>query len=277
MKRYLNVFATMLTSIFILSSCEKDENKIYYTGGAAPVLTASSTANMVLLSANAANPGIKFTWTNPNYQFTTGISSQDVSYSLQADTTGSNFSRAGAAETSISKDLSKTFTVKEFNAIFSRLNLLEDIPHNVEFRIKASLANNSLPLYSNVIKMVITPYLDVVVPIPPTEQLYITGSAMPSDWTNTPPAAQKFTKVSKTEYYIIVALAPGKQYKFLSTLTMWQPQYGTTNAVGTELGGDMGYNLGNGSDPASINTPPTAGNYKITANFKTGTYTLVKQ
>lgn len=275
MKRYLNLFVVMLMSTFVLSSCEKDENKIYFEGAAAPVLTASSTSAMTLLPANAANTGMKFTWTNPNYQFTTGISSQDVSYSLQADTTGSNFSVP--VETSISKDLSKTFTVKEFNAIFSRMNLQEDIKHNIEFRIKASLSNNSLPLYSNVIKMVITPYLDVVVPIPPTEQLYITGNAMPSDWTNTPPASQQFTKVSKTEYYITVAFSPGKEYKFLSTLTMWQPQYGTTNAVGTELGGDMGYNMGNGSDPASIKTPAITGNYKITANFKTGTYTLVKQ
>ena len=125
--------------------------------------------------------------------------------------------------------------------------------------------------------MLITPYLDVAVPIPPTGELYITGSAMPSDWTNAPPASQKFTKLGNTEYTITVPLVAGKQYKFLSTLTQWQPQYGAVNATGNELGGDIGYNLGSGSDPNSINTPAASGNYKITVNFKTGKYTTVKQ
>jgi starch-binding outer membrane protein SusE/F len=275
MKRYLNFIAVMLMGTVVLSSCEKNENKVYYEGGTPPVLTASSTGTIVLLPANAANPGMKFTWTNPNYRFTTGISSQDISYSLQADTTGSNFSKP--VETSISKDLSISMTVKEFNAIFSRMNILENIPHNIEFRIKSSLTNNSAVLYSNVIKMVITPYLDVAVPIPPTGELYITGSATASDWTNSPPATQKFTKVSNTEYNITVPFVPGKEYKFLSTLSNWQPQYGTTNATGTELGGEMGYNMGGGSDPASIKTPTAAGMYKITVNFKSGQYTVVKQ
>jgi hypothetical protein len=258
-----------------LLSCKKDEHKIFYEGGTSPVLSASSTSALVLIPANKDNQAIKFNWTNPDYQFTTGVSSQDVTYILQVDTTGANFTNPGKQEISIAKDLSITYTVKDLNTVLTKLNLLENIPHNVEFRIKASLVNNTVPLYSNVIKIIITPYLDVAVPIPPTGELYITGSGVPSDWTNNPPGSQKFTKISNTEYTITMDFVPGKEYKFLSTLNQWQPQYGGSSATG----GDLGFNMGlpGQSDPPAIPTPSVAGSYKITVNFKTGKYTVVKQ
>jgi hypothetical protein len=278
MKRYLNnlLFATF--AVIMLASCEKDENKIFFQGGTNPVLKASSTTAMVLLPANASNQAIKFEWTNPEYRFNTGISSQDVVYFLQVDTTGSNFTNKDMQQVSVSKDLELNLTVKELNGLLTKLNLLENIPHQMEFRIKSTLGGNSVPLYSNVIKMTITPYLDVAVPIPPTGELYITGSAMPSDWTNSPPVAQKLVKVSNTEYYWQGPLQPGKQYKFLSNQGAWQPQYGAvTGGMANSTGGDFAANMGGGSDPNAIETPSEAGTYKVTLNFKTGKYTVVKQ
>ncbi len=272
MKRYLNHFLLSMLVVFMITGCEKEDNQVVFLGGTNPVLTASSTSAMVLTPGNANNFAVKFTWTNPNYRFNTGISSQDVVYLLQVDTTGSNFTNPDMQQVSISKSLEQSFTVKELNAVLTRLNLLENMPHQVEFRIKSTLGGNSVPLYSNVIKMTITPYLDVAVPIPPTGELYATGSAMPSDWTNNPPLAQKLTKVSNTEYYWQGPLVPGKQYKFLSNLNQWQPQYGGSSATG----GDLGYNMGGGSDPDAIPTPTDPGTYKVTLNFKTGKYTVVK-
>jgi hypothetical protein len=272
------IFFLLLSSFTLIAlSCKKEENRVILESGTPPLLTASSTTPMVLVIANAGNSALRFNWTNPNYKFNTGVSSHDVGYSLQIDTTGSNFSNPRLQEVSISKDLSKEFTVKELNSLFgvSKLNLLDGIPHNVEFRLKASLVGGAAPLYSNVIKMVITPYLDVAVPVPPTGNLYITGSGVPSDWTNSPPATQKFTKISNTEYSIIMNFASGKEYKFLSTPGFWQPQYGGSSATGGNLGFNMG--LPGQSDPPSIPTPSVAGTYKITVNFIAGQYTVVKQ
>jgi starch-binding outer membrane protein SusE/F len=272
MKNKLLLFSSLI--MVAVAGCKKDEHKIYYNGGTAPVLTSSTTGPLVLSDANKANQAVKFSWTNPNYEFTTGTSSQDVTYLLQVDSTGSNFTNPDRQEISIAKDLSVNYTVKDLNAVLTKLGMLENIAHNIEFRLKASLAGNTVPLYSNVIKMVITPYLDVAVPIPPTGQLYITGSGVPSDWTNDPPASQKFTKLSNTLFEITENFVPGKQYKFLSTPTQWQPQYGGSSANG----GDLGFNMGlpGQSDPSSIPTPDVAGTYKITVNFKTGKYTVVK-
>ena len=272
MKRLITNYLFAAFAVAALAGCEKDENQVVFQGGTAPVLKASSTSALLLLPANAANSAVKFEWTNPNYRFNTGVSSQDVTYFLQVDTTGSNFTNPGMQQVSISKDLELNMTVKDLNSVLTRLNLLENIPHQVEFRIKSTIGGVALPLYSNVIKITVTPYLDVAVPIPPTGELYATGSAMPSDWTNSPPASQKLTKVSNTEYYWQGTLAPGKQYKFLSTLGAWQPQYGGSSATG----GDLGYNMGGGSDPDAIPTPSDPGTYKVTLNFKTGKYTVVK-
>jgi len=269
---------TLLSSVMFWS-CEKDENKIYLEGGTPPVLTASAS-ELVLIKDNANEEAISFSWTNPNYQFTTGVSSQDVTYVLQVDTVGANFTSPSLQEVSISKELGVIYTVKELNTILTKLEVKEDVQHNIEFRIKATLVNGSVPLFSNIIPVVITPYLDVAVPIPTTGALYITGDGTPSSWTNNPPEDQKCAQVSNTEYSITLNFSPGFYYKFLSTLNQWQPQYGKSKlagASGDATGGDLGFNLGPQGDPDAIPTPANAGTYKVTLNFKTGKYTVVQQ
>lgn len=262
----------------IMISCEKEENKVYLESGTAPVLTVSSTTPMVLAIGNAANFALRFNWTNPNYKLNTGTSSHDVSYSLQVDTTGSNFSNPRMQEVSISKDLSKEFTVKELNSLFgvTKLNLLENKPHNIEFRLKASLVGGAVPLYSNVIKMVITPYLDVAVPIPTSGQLWATGDAFTSGWANplgNPyDVSQKFTRVSNTLYELTVTMPGGGNYKILQDNGQWDTQYHML-AGGTWSGGNFEKKDADPGFPG----PPTAGTYKITVNFITGAYTVVKQ
>ncbi len=103
--------------------------------------------------------------------------------------------------------------------------------------------------------------------------LYITGDATPSSWTNAPPTTQKFTQLTNGVFEIVMAFVPGKLYKFLNTNGQWQPQFGGDNAAG----GDLGANYGGGGDPAAIPTPAVAGNYKVTVNFITKKYTVVAQ
>ena len=281
MKNILKLLGIIFFSAVIITACKKEENKVFFKGGTAPVLSPSSTADLVLLRDNADNPAFVFSWTNPDYRLTTGISSQDVTYILQVDTAGKNFTSSNFQELSIARELRKVMTVKELNGILTRLFLNENQVYNVEFRIKAALANGiAVPLYSNVVKIKVTPYLDVAIPVPTTNVLYITGDASPSSWTNDPPAAQKLIRVSLTEYNITMSFVPGKAYKFLSTLTRWQPQYGLkSGSGGSASSGDLGLNDNSptyGSDPDAIPTPAAAGNYKITLNFRSGKYTVVK-
>ncbi|HJS56365.1 MAG TPA: SusE domain-containing protein [Chitinophagaceae bacterium] len=264
------------SSLLLLSSCEKEENKIYYEGGTAPTLTASSTAALVLTDATKNNTAVKFSWTNPNYNFTTGLSSQNVTYTLQVDTAGANFTNPAMQQVSIANDLSITYTGKDLNGILTKLNLTENIPHNVEFRIISSLTNNSVPLVSNVIKIVITPYLDVAVPVPTAGTLWVTGDAFASGWGNPLPSPydvnQKFTKVSTTLYELVVNMNASGAYKLIQTQGNWATQYHMVTG-GTASSGTFEYGDANPAFPA----PSVAGSYKLTFNFKTGNYTVVKQ
>ena len=281
MYKILRFSVFFLVSCFLFASCEKEENKVYFKDGTPPVLVSDNTAPLVLVHDSASEKAITFEWTNPEYQFNTGVSSQDVTYTIEVDTAGADFTSPSKQELSISKDLSVTYTVQQLNAILTKLNIAENIPHQVEFRVISSLGNNSAKLESNVIGITITPYLDVAVPIPPTGELYITGDATGSGWSNTPPETQRCTKVSNTEYSIVTDFVPGKQYKFLTTLNNWQPQYGILAATSPtpKTGGDIGYNFGlaGQKDPDSFPTPDAAGKYKVDLNFKTGKYTVTKQ
>jgi hypothetical protein len=276
-----NKFSILLVLSFLVLtfSCTKQEEIIYFEGGTDPVLTASSTTPLVLTKANESNFALRFDWTNPNYQTTTGPSSHDVIYFLEADTTGSNFTNPRIAQLSISKELSVSLTVKELNKLFgvTQLNLVDGIPHNIEFRIKSTLVGSAVPLYSNVIKMIITPYLDVAVALPSTGDLFIVGSATAGAWSNPVPVpSQKFTRVSTTLYEITLPLSGGNAYLFLPENGSWSNKYAVQNSSQPVNGGSFGYNGGNPTYNTDMPGPTVSGNYKITVDFITGTYTVVK-
>jgi len=264
-------FGTIFTAATFLS-CSKDENKNFYEGGTAPVLSASSTAALVLLVTDKNNVAVTFNWTNPNYQFTSGISSQDVFYTLQIDTTNSNFTNPGKAEVAIAKDLSYGVLVGDLNSKLLAMGLLENVPHNVEFRLKATLVNSTVPLYSNVVKIVITPYLDVVYPVP--ANLYITGSATPASWQcgcgEAPLPSQTFTKVSSSKFELNLVLSAGNSYLFLPVYGSWSAKYGGLGANNANNVNGDGFKP-NGGD---LLAPPVTKSYKITVDFKTGQFTV---
>ena len=180
MKKIINQFLLGFLFAAVFVSCKKDENKIFFEGGTSPTLSASATGPFVLDILHKNDPLTTFSWTNPDYKFTTGLSSQDVYYSLQIDSAGKNFSSPNLSEISITNALSKTVTIGELNGKVLAMGVIEYTAGSVEIRIKASLSTGGGVLYSNVIKMSITPYLDVLYPVP--TNLYITGSATPASW-----------------------------------------------------------------------------------------------
>ena len=273
MKKMINQIFTLTLMVALFASCNKDENKDYYEGGTAPVLKATVSTPQILDILLKNSQAVVFSWTNPNYKFTTGISSQDVSYILQMDTTGNNFTGKKIQEKAISKDLSTTLTIGELNTYLLTMGVLEDLPHNIEFRIKSTLANGSVPLYSNVIKLVFQPYLDVVYPVP--AKLFITGSATPAGWQcgcgEPDLISQKFTKVSSSKFELTVALSANNSYLLLPVYGSWSAKYGGTGASNNSnnVNGD-GFKP-NGSD---LKAPGSTGTYKITVDFKTGTFSV---
>ena len=282
----LSLFFTMLLGI-VLFSCKKDENKIYYLGGTAPVLSTitNSVNDTVKISyANEYETAFIFNWTNPNYQFTTGISSQDVTYILQIDTAGSNFTNPNMKKLSISKDLTVTLTDSALNDfMLNQLGLDTVRYHKLEFRIVSNMINGSATLVSNKVSYLAKPY-----PIPPKVtppgtppsyadgKLFITGSATPGDWMSGGAAelvSQKFTQISSTLYEITINLTGGNSYTFVPVYGNWDNKYSiaTKNDPNEVNGGDFQYG---GQD---ILAPSASGSYKIQVDFQRGKFIVTKQ
>lgn len=266
----------LVVSLFALWACEKEENKVYYEGGTAPVLSASRTGTIPMSFANSNQEALKLTWTNPDYKFTTGVSSQDVSYILEIDTVGANFSSPIKQTISIKNDLSYTFTQGKLNEFLLNALLVPEMPHQVEMRIRSSMGSNSAVLTSNTLRYTITPFKIPPKVQPPTAgTLWVTGSAMPSGWSNPLSAAhqvsQKFTRVSETLYEATMDFVGGGGYKLIQEQGNWDTQYRFVDG-GSWEGGDF---LKQNSDP-QFPGPPTAGRYKITVNFQTGKFSVTK-
>ena len=95
MKSIFNRLLLIGTGLALFAACKKDEARVNFLGGTPPVLTASVTDSVPLSFANAAKTAIVLSWTNPNYQFNTGVSSMDVPYLVEIDTAGANFTNPG--------------------------------------------------------------------------------------------------------------------------------------------------------------------------------------
>jgi hypothetical protein len=272
-----NIFKIGLFSAFLafsLWSCEKDDNQIIFKGGTAPVLTVSDSGNIPLSINNKMAPALTLSWTNPDYEFSTGVNSLDVNYTVQVDTAGANFSSPDMQEKSVSKDLGMVLTVGEINTFMAKLGLAENIPHTMAIRVRANLVNQTVPLYSNVVTFTAVPYLDVAVPLPVTGELYLIGDATEGGWNNPVPENQKFTKTSSTSFEIIAPLTGGKEFLIIPKNGSWDHKYAVKDksVAGLNEGGAFGYDLGD-----NFPGPATSGNYKITLDFKVGKFKVVKQ
>jgi hypothetical protein len=278
MKNMFKLFFSSLL-LFIFSSCEKDENKIYFEGGTAPVLSSSVASTIPLSFATADKDALRLSWTNPNYQFTTGGSSQDVSYLIEIDTTGANFTNPKRRTLAIANSLSKTITQGELNDyLLNTLELKPSISHNIELRVTSSLTGNSVPLPSNVLKFVVTPYsIPPKVAPPASGKLFITGGATPASWQcgcgEAELTSQKFMQMSPTLYVLpSINLKAGESFLFLPVYGSWSEKYGFTGGGNANnVDGDEFKSGGN-----DLKAPAATGNYKIEVNFQTGRYTLTK-
>lgn len=276
MKYTITKFLFLLMGIAVFISCKKIENKVVFEGGQAPTLSASVPTNSLIPMSMASKEktAIEFNWTNPDYKFNTGVSSQDVNYTLQIDKVGANFSSPDRQEISLSKDLDYKLTVGKLNEMFANLGLPENVEASFEVRLKSYLGDGSVPLYSNVLTFRAVPYLDVAVKLP--ERLFLIGSATPGDWNQpVPEPSQEFTKTSSTTFEITISLKGGMEYLAIPVNGSWDHKYAVKNPDhDSELwkGGNFGYDY-----PDNFPGPPTDGVYKIVFEFKTGKFTVTKQ
>ncbi|GAC1480477.1 MAG: hypothetical protein NVS1B13_01280 [Flavisolibacter sp.] len=273
-----NKLILIFLSLFIVMmwSCSKKENKIYLEGSNAPILKASVNGSIPLSFTTKDQEAVNLSWTNPSYQFTTGVSSQNVGYQIEIDTTGSNFTNPQRKTLSISNDQALSITQRVLNDyLLNQLQLNTTMVHNVEIRVTASLANSTVPMYSNVLKFAVQPYaLPPKVAPPSAGTLYITGGATPKSWMaggDAPVPSQQFTQISSTVYRLDhIILNGGGSYLFVPKYGDWSAKYGGAGAKnGNNVNGDDF-----AADGSDILAPAVTGDYKIEVDFQRGKFTV---
>ena len=274
MQNLTKLFIALLVA-GVVFSCKKKLEEITFQNGTPPLLSANRAGTIPLSFVNRDSQAIKLSWTNPDYMFSTGLSSHDVSYKLEIDTTGANFTNPNKKTLGLSKDLSVSFTQTELNDfLLNQLILTPGVPHEIEFRLTSSLVNNTLPINSNVLKYTITPYaIPPKVEPPASGKLFIVGNATPGGWNNPVPVpAQEFTQISPTVYEITVQIIGDNSYLFLPVNGDWGLKYGGIGSNNTNNTISDDFKLQGGD----LKAPTISGNYKIQVDFQRGKFTLTK-
>lgn len=246
-KIFMSFLAVSSMLLLVLSSCKKDENKI--TAGVNGVGTLSaSTTSPALSEATANDNAVTFSWSAAKVTgYQTGIS-----YSIQIDKKGNNF----AAPREIAAALpSSSVTNVDMNTTLINLGLPVDVAAQVEVRVKAVLAVNGTPSYSNVLTMNVTPYNML-------PKLYLPGDYQGWDPTST---SVKFivSKNKDANYEGTITFASAATFKF-TTGRSWNVNYGTSDTAGKLVS--------NGG-----NVTLAAGTYTIKVNTTTLAYSIVPQ
>lgn len=105
-------------------------------------------------------------------------------------------------------------------------------------------------------------------------ELFIVGDATPGGWNNPVPVpAQRFTRLNSSRFELTINLTAGKNYLFLPENGNWGMKYGAVDNQAPGIKNNGGPMKPEGQDMPS---PDASGNYKITVDFITNTYTLVK-
>jgi len=281
MKKLIQIFSVAAAGILLLASCKKEENQVTFESGTNPTVTSSNTGTVLIAKPNKDVAAVTFNWTNPEYQLTTGISSQSVSYAIQMRVKDSaDFVTVDV----VTGDLSKSYTQGELNIRLFRekakagLQIPADSIRTIEVRIVSFLGDtyyeeNATNLASGIVSFIANKVYSEY------PDLWITGEAVTSGWTNAPPANQKFTYDPVTKKHkITITLTGGIYYKFLTVNGQWQPQWGiAVGTTGTDiLGNVFTIRDSTGGDPEGIKAPPTTGTYTITVDLENKT-TVVTQ
>ncbi|HXB08314.1 MAG TPA: SusE domain-containing protein [Puia sp.] len=285
-----NKFLATLFGVLALAACKKQGTDVVYESGVAPVLTATLKDSIPLSSANAKNQAISFAWTNPNYQFSNGPSSLNVTYNLEFDTVGANFTSPHMQTVQVSPNLSTSFTVDALNGLVANgLQLAYGQQHTLQVRVVSQIAPYTsgsagiAMLNSNPLNFTVTPYAPPPAVNPPASGtlVLVGGDPLLGAWSNPVPAAQQFTKVSNTDYQLTIALSGGDptnsnssdQYLILPVNGSWSHKYACASTSAEPFsGGSFGLD-----QSSNFPGPTAAGTYKFDVNFQTGIITVTKQ
>jgi starch-binding outer membrane protein SusE/F len=259
MKAIIKYFSFLLVVTTLFLSCKKDETRVVASAGKPGTLTASTTTPTVA-QATASTNAVTFTYTAPSFGY-----DAEVDYTLQFDKKTGTFS--SPAEVSLSRTGSKTFTQGELNAMAISAGLNANASDTLQVRVKYAVHNTTAisAVYSNIVKLVLTPYFDVIVYEFP-KALRLAGNYQGWNPATAPKIVDKAATGSTGSNYegYINFTDPSPEFKMVKGDNWGAGDFGMVNSTTLSNGGSN-LTLGGG-----------AGVYKINANTAAMTWSATK-
>jgi len=275
MKRIFNLIPAFLFLLMLTNACSEKEFLSVATVPAEGTFKVSPSATSIELIRSGAgtHTAIVFNWDTIVY----GVSTP-TNFTLQMDSVNGDFSTP--IEDVISTNTFQiAFTDSVMNYRALKLNLKPFIPGEIKVRLKANLAYNTLPVYTTVVPVTITPYDDGLMFKMPAA-LYIQGDAVASNGSYPIPEAQQMVQIDNHRFALLVSLTAGKHFNFSSSATaMSDPAYKAATTSEPLTGGTFIPSGSQTTPPnggSDISSPATTGIYRVIVDFKTGTYTASK-
>ena len=197
MNKLLYRFIIVAAVIASLCSCNKDGDLIFLNGFGASSLVAS-TDEVALSTANKAKIVLSLAWKNPDLltSDSTKTAADGLLKTYLQVAPNDNFEHC--SQTTVT-NLSKAYTGADLNSLAKGLGLAPDTEAPLYFRIMSKEGDNMAPAYSNVCKVMVTPYTihmnsvnvlnkdktDVIAQLfSPSENGIYTGYMKASAWLN---------------------------------------------------------------------------------------------
>lgn len=157
MKKILYYIMLLLTTVTMISSCNKDGDLIYLNGFGGSGLTAT-TNDVVLSIANSKKLVLSMEWNNPTLLSSDSSKTAPDGVLKTYLQISANEDFSGKVNESTVISPSKAYMGDDLNSIAKGLGLSADVSAPLYFRIKSVEGNNMEPAYSNVEKVNVTPF-----------------------------------------------------------------------------------------------------------------------
>jgi starch-binding outer membrane protein SusE/F len=142
----------IILALILISSCKKDETKIYVAENLIKpeIIEPIEGTSLTLVQADS-NKVLTFIWSEANYGFPTV-----VSYIMIMDTIGANGKKPQLMGATTNDTSSMYY--KDFNKKLLALKLKANLQRPVRIKVRAMVNDKLDTLFSQEIKMIVTPY-----------------------------------------------------------------------------------------------------------------------
>lgn len=200
----------MAAILGVFAACKKDQLATVSASITTPVLLKPVTASTYTVNPSDSGQKVTFKWSKASY----GIPAV-VSYFVQADNAGTNFSKKFSIGTSSSDSLSMTLGTLN-TKLLAGLNLAVNASSQIEVRVGACIYGKDT-VYSSAIKLTFGTYKELA-----PAQLYVPGAYQGWD----PGSALSIPQVTTYTYEGYIYMNVGDQFKFTNAPDWNHTNYG---------------------------------------------------